>query len=126
MWARVIEVILGCWLAVSPFIFRHNPEDQVLWFNDLLSAMVVIVLALVSFWPQLRFAHVANLAVALWLIAFGFWGSPYPALPALQNDIVIGLLLIMFAIVPNDTNRPPQPWRDFLTKERERIALDQS
>lgn len=116
MWARIVEVMLGCWLAVSPFVFRHNPADRVLWFNDLLSALAVVVLALVSFWPPLRFAHVANLAIALWLIAFGFW-APYPTPPALQNDIVVGLLLLMFAIVPNHANQPPRPWREFLTKK---------
>ncbi len=117
MWARIVEVMLGCWLAVSPFIFRHSPEDRVLWFNDLLSATVVVLLALLSFWSPLRFAHVANLAVALWLIAFGFWAFPYPTPPALQNNVVIGLLLLMFAVIPNEANRPPRPWRDFLTKQ---------
>jgi hypothetical protein len=111
MWARTIEVMLGSWLALSPFIFRHGGDDKVLWFNDLLSAMAIIVLALVSFWPPLRFAHLASLAIAVWLIAFGFWSSPYPAPPALQNDIVIGLLLLMFAIIPNETNLPPREWR---------------
>lgn len=116
MWARTIEVMLGCWLAVSPFIFRHTAEDRILWFNDLFSAMAVIVLALVSFWPPLRFAHVANLVIALWLIAFGFWAFPYPTPPALQNDIVMGLLLLMFAIIPNEATRPPRPWRDFVAQ----------
>lgn len=118
MWARVIEVMLGCWLAMSPFIFRHGAGDRVLWFTDLFSAIAVIVLALVSFWPPLRFAHVGNLVVALWLIAFGFWASPYPALPALQNDIIVGLLLAMFAIIPNEATRPPRPWRVFFARER--------
>lgn len=110
MWARVVEVMLGCWLAVSPFVFRHSSEDRVLWFNDLFSALGVIVLALVSFWSPMQFAHVANFAVGLWLIAFGFLGSPYPTPPALQNDIVVGLLLLMLAIIPNHATRPPQPW----------------
>jgi hypothetical protein len=114
MWARVIEVTLGCWLAMSPFIFRHSAEDRVLWFNDLFASIVVIMLALVSFWSPLRFAHVANLGIALWLIGFGFWASTYPAPPALQNNIVVGMLLLMFAIVPNKATRPPRPWRDFL------------
>ncbi len=111
MWARVIEVMLGCWLAMSPFIFRHAADERVLWFNDLLSALAVVVLALVSFSPQLRCAHLAILVVALWLIGFGFWPSAYPAPPALQNDIVVGLLLLMFAIIPNEANLPPRPWR---------------
>lgn len=126
MWARVIEVMLGCWLAVSPFIFRHPAGDQVLWLNDLFSATAVIVLALVSFWPPLRFAHVANLAIALWLIAFGFWAFPYPAPPALQNDIVVGLLLLMFAIVPNEATLPPRPWRDFMASRRNNVSLPES
>lgn len=123
MWARIVEVMLGCWLAVSPFIFRHNPADRTMWLNDLLSALAVVVFALVSFWRPLRLAHVANVAVALWLIAFGFW-APYPPALALQNDIVIGLLLLMFAIVPNHANQPPRPWRRFLTKNGGVVASD--
>jgi hypothetical protein len=111
MWGRVIELILGCWLALSPFIFRHPGDETVLWFSDLFSALAVIVLALVSFWPPLRYAHVAIVVVALWLIGFGFWASGYPAPPALQNDIMVGLLLLMFAIIPNEANLPPRAWR---------------
>jgi hypothetical protein len=111
MWARIIEVMLGCWLAVSPFIFRHAADEKVLWLNDLFSALAVIMLALISFWPPLRYAHVAIVVVALWLIGFGFWASGYPAPPALQNDILVGLLLLMFAIIPNEANLPPPAWR---------------
>jgi SPW repeat-containing protein len=114
MWARVIEVMLGCWLAMSPFIFRHSADETVMWLNDLFSALAVIVLALVSFLPRWRYAHVAIILVALWLIGFGFWASAYPIPPALQNDIVVGLLLMMFAIIPNEANLPPQAWRSLL------------
>jgi hypothetical protein len=126
MWARVIEVMLGCWLAMSPFIFRHNAEDRVLWVNDFSSATVVIVFALVSFWPPLRFAHLANLGTALWLIAFGFWAFPYPTPPALQNDILVGLLLLMFAIIPNEATRPPQSWRNFLESRDAHTSLPEA
>lgn len=126
MWARVIEVMLGCWLALSPFIFRHSAEARTLWFNDLFAAVVVIMLALVSFWPPLRFAHVANLVIALWLIAFGFWAAPYPSPPALQNDIVVGLLLLMFAIIPNQATRPPRPWRVFFARKLGDMSLPRS
>lgn len=111
MWARVIEIMLGCWLAVSPFVFRHAADEKVLWLNDLFSALAVIILALISFWPPLRYAHVAIVLVALWLIGVGFWASSAPAPPALQNDILVGLLLLMFAIIPNQANLPPPAWR---------------
>lgn len=126
MWTRVIEVMLGCWLAMSPFIFRHAAEERVLWINDLLSATAVIVLAVVSFWSPLRLAHVANFVIGLWLIAFGWWTSSYPAEPALQNDIVVGILLLMLAILPNQASLPPRPWRDFLIRERQSARRQES
>ena len=125
MWPRVVEVMLGCWLAVSPFIFRHAAENRILWFTDLLSATAVIVFALLSFWFPLRFAHVANLVIGLWLIAFGFWGSAYPTPPALQNHIVVGSLLLMFAIIPNEAAKPPVSWRAFFDKQRDNESQPQ-
>jgi hypothetical protein len=126
MWARVVEVMLGCWLAVSPFIFRFTSEDRVLWFNDLFSALGIIVFALASFWPPTQFAHVVNFAIGLWLIAFGFLASAYPTPPGLQNDIVVGLLLLMLSIIPNHASHPPRPWHDFLARRFNRASLPES
>ena len=64
MWARVVEFMLGCWLAVSPFVFRHG-DDSVLWATDFVAASLVIVLALLSYWPPLRYAHLGTMLVAL-------------------------------------------------------------
>lgn len=123
MWARVVEVLLGCWLALSPFIFRHTAEDRDMWRNDFGCAVVVITLALVSFWRPLRYAHLALVLVAFWLIGFSYVVSPRPAPPALQNDAMIGWLLLLFAIVPNQASLPPDGWRNFIaeTKTRERM-----
>jgi hypothetical protein len=103
MWARVIEVMLGLWLAVSPFVFRHAADNTTLWINDFACGFAVVTLALVSFWRPLRYAHLAIALVALWLIVYGFI-TPYPAPPASQNHILLGLVLVMFAIIPNDTS----------------------
>jgi hypothetical protein len=113
MWARVIEVMLGCWLAVSPFIFRHAAEETALWRTDLGCALAVVALALLSFWHPLRRAHLAIGLVALWLVGFGYLASPRPVPPAFQNDLVVGLLLLMLAIIPSEASLPPERWRDF-------------
>lgn len=117
MWARVVEVMLGCWLAISPFIFNHPVEKSVWWMNDLCSGFAVITLALLSFWNPIRYAHLALVLVALWLIGLGYLAAPYPTPPALQNDLMVGLLLLMFAIIPNEASLPPKKWRDFWMKE---------
>jgi hypothetical protein len=110
MWARVVEVMLGLWLLISPFIFGHSAGNTGLWINDLVCGFLLMTLALLSFWHPLRYAHLAIGIVALWLIAFGFF-VPYPAPPASQNHILLGLVLLMFAIIPNDANLPPPSWR---------------
>jgi hypothetical protein len=117
MWARVVEVMLGCWLAISPFIFNHPVENGSWWMNDLSSGFAVVILALLAFWTPMRHAHLALVLVALWLIGFGYLAASYPTPPALQNDLIIGLLLLMFAIIPNEASIPPKKWRDFWIKE---------
>lgn len=111
MWSRVVEVMLGCWLAVSPFVFRHGGDDTAFWVNDLSCASAVILLALVSWWHPLRHAHVLIAGVGLWMIAFGYlhFGGPIP--PAVQNNVLMGLLLVMFGVIPNRASEPPASWR---------------
>ena len=110
MWARVVEVMLGLWLVISPFIFGHAATDRTLWINDLGCGFLIVTLALLSFWCPLRYAHLGIGVVGLWLIVFGFQ-SLHPAPPASQNHILMGLLLMMFAIIPNDADLPPRSWR---------------
>jgi hypothetical protein len=122
MWARVVEVMLGFWLVISPFIFGHYPADRALWMNDLICGSAVVLLAFLSFWflPFLRFvryAHVLILGVALWLIGFGYFRGGYPASPGYQNDIFLGLILLLPAIIPNQASQPPPSWRRYYQKQ---------
>jgi hypothetical protein len=111
MWARVVELMLGVWLAVSPFVFQHGPDAPALWANDLGCATAVIALSLLSFWRRLAYAHLVTIGVALWLVGFGYAASSTLAAPAFQNEILVGLVLLMLAIVPNEASQPPPPWR---------------
>lgn len=109
MWARVVEFILGCWLAVSPFVFRHG-DTTLFWAADFVAASAVISLALLSYWPPLRHIHLAIAIVAAVMILFGRFASGVAPGPGFQNHIVVGLLLLMFALVPNNASQPPNTW----------------
>jgi len=110
MWPRVVEFMLGCWLAISPFVFRHGPSDTLYWVADFLAATLVIVLALISYWKPARRAHLLIIVVATGMILYGRFGGSHPLDAALQNHIVTGLLLLMFAIIPNEAFQPPLGW----------------
>ena len=118
MWPRVVEVMLGCWLVLSPFIFRQAAEQWGLWLNDMSCGAAVVAMALLSWWPACRRAHLAIIGVGLWLVGFGYL-SPPPAPPASQNDILVGVLLLMFAILPSEASLPPRSWRAYWAGEPE-------
>ena len=112
MWARTVEIMLGFWLMASPFIFRAETLA-----NDLLCGLLVIVFGLLAYWNRTEWAHFLTLGVSIWLIGFGYWAG-HPAPPEAQNQIVVGLLLGMFAIIPNRTNELPESWQKFYAKQR--------
>ena len=108
MWARLIEILLGLWLMASPFVFRSGGSLT----NDVLCGLSVVILGFLSFWNRTAQAHYLSLLVAGWLIGFGYLAG-YPAPVSAQNHIIAGLLLGMFAIIPNDVNELPAAWRRF-------------
>jgi hypothetical protein len=105
--------MLGVWLMISPFVFRHAAGDTFLWVNDLGCGLLVIVLSCLAFWGPARHARLATVGVALWLVARAYVAAGHPAAPALQNELLVGLLLAMFAIIPNEAGEPPRSWRPF-------------
>ena len=111
MWARTAEVMLGLWLAASPFIFGHLPAERGLWWSDFASALLIVTLSLFSFWNRSRRAHLLNIGVALWLVGFGYFGFGGAPPPGAQNELLVGLLLLMLAIVPSQATLPPVAWR---------------
>lgn len=116
MWARIVECMLGIWLLMSPFIFHHTDDALGLWINDLAVGCILVVLSLASYWRPTAWAHWLILPVAMWLIGFGRFGSTPPLAGSLQNEIIVGLLLLIFAIIPNHASCPPHEWEPSTSK----------
>lgn len=116
MWARVVEMMTAVWIAVGPFVF-HVQDDLTLLWLDLGIAMLISTLASLSYWKPTQHAHLSILLVALGLIAWGRFAE-IPPPPAHQNHIIVGLLLLMIALIPNNASDPPESWQEFLFKPR--------
>lgn len=112
MWSRVVEAMLGCWLLMSPFIFHHPANEVGWWLTDLGAGLAAIVFGLFSYWPRTRQAHLLMLIVAAWLIAFAYWQTDGNAAPAQQNEAILGLLMLMFPLIPNHAAYPPRSWEE--------------
>ncbi len=113
MFARVIEFMLACWLAISRFIFHYTPEESFLWKNDLVCATLIALFALLSFAEKLNKMHLCTLAVGLWLMGMSYSNFPMEATPPLENYFALGMLLLMLAIIPSHSHLSPRTWRNF-------------
>ena len=86
MWSRVVEIMFGWWLLISPFVFGHESGETTLWVNDLACGSAVIAFGLSSYWRPTRHAHLLTIGVSLWLIVFAYWhGFTSPLV-----DVVMG------------------------------------
>lgn len=115
IWPRILEIVLGCWLLMSPFIFGHYPDRRELWLSDMICGALVLLISSSSISVRLRRLYLLNLGVALWIMIHAYLQSPPPhhAPPAIQNELITGLILLMVAIIPSDTSRPPREWQEF-------------
>lgn len=112
MWPRVAELMLGLWLVLSPLIFRNTPSVGEVAVIDVTAGSLVVLMAILSFWRPTAGAHFVTIAIALGLGLYGYFGFERPGPPVAQNEITLALLLLLLAIIPNEANEPPVPWRE--------------
>jgi hypothetical protein len=110
MWSRVIEILFGAWLCASPFLFGHSASNLAWSINDMATGACIMVFGLLSFWQPTRRAHLFTLLVAFWLIGFAYYHGFGDAPSASQNQLAVGLMLLMFAVIPNHASDPPRTW----------------
>jgi hypothetical protein len=111
MWPRVAELVIGLWILTSPWVLADNPGA---WhIHSLICGLAVVILSVLSFWPRLKRAHLAEIPIGLWVIAFTYFGSTHPASAIAQSDLLAALFLLNFAIIPSQANLPPDSWREF-------------
>ena len=119
MWPRIVEVMLGIWLTVSPFIFRLEPQQTTVWIVDLLAGALVMIFALIAVWPRFSKVRLAVTGLGILLALWGYFQTR-PIAAFHQNHIALGLLLVMLSIIPGQASLPPVPWRSAAMKKNER------
>ncbi|HEX5051304.1 MAG TPA: hypothetical protein VFZ65_06000 [Planctomycetota bacterium] len=110
-WARYGELVLGAWLACSPFVLA-SPAPAAGWVLDAAVGAAAAVGAVLSLRRPARRTHFVTLAAATGLVLVAILaGSGGAAEPARQSRLLTGLVLMMLAIVPTDAASPPPAWR---------------
>lgn len=115
MWPRVVEVMLGLWLALGPLIFRLEPGDRALIANHVVFGAATVIASLIAI--RVSFLRVVTIAIGLWLLGYGYVAGGYPAAPGYQNLLIVGALVGMLGLVPTDCLEPPLSWREYYGRQ---------
>lgn len=116
MWPRIVEVMLGLWLVLSPLIFRLETRELALIANHLVYGAALVIAALLAL--RVRFLRVVTVAIGLWLIGYGYGAGGYPPAPGYLNLIVTGVLVGALGLIPTDCLEPTQSWREYYASQR--------
>jgi hypothetical protein len=111
LWPRIIEAILGCWLVLAPFVLDYAATSPTAVRIDMAAGALLIATSLGSMAERFRYARFGTAALACGLIAVAYLTAGQPAGAPQQNEMITGLLVLMFSIIPNEANQPPRSWR---------------
>jgi hypothetical protein len=117
MWGRVIEFMLGVWLAISWVIFDYKDHTGFLW-HDYIFFFLIASFSLLSYYAPWRHLHLMNFLVALWLAFFSYFTREIGFEKQAQNYMTLAWLLLIFSIIPIHSRYPPYPWMKFLTNQK--------
>ena len=95
MWKSETIGLLGVWLLVAPFVLASSTAHV---FNNWLVGLIVTDVALaMSSWKS--WERPIATAAGIWLFICGFVPSMLQGRALVQNDLVLGVVLIVCAIV---------------------------
>jgi hypothetical protein len=106
--ARVINAVLGVWLLVSVFVWRHSLVQQTnVWVTGVLA--VAFAFIAYAFEPKVRYL---NALLALWLFGSSLALSPTTR-ATMWNGLIVSLLMLAASLTPgggsrSTTGRPPR------------------
>jgi hypothetical protein len=110
MWARLCEMLLGAWLAASPFILPTEGSPRWILMNETVCGALCIAVAAVACLSPRRPWNLLQIPLGLWFASAAYFTSPSPATANAQNDLLTAFFLLNFAIIPTRTSNPPPEW----------------
>jgi len=100
MWGQIFNIGLGIWLMAAPQLldYHHVAAD-----NDHIIGPVVTSFAIIALSGCTTAVGKYNIPLGAWLL-FAPWVLDYDKDISIANDIVTGVLIIIFALFKRTTN----------------------
>jgi len=97
-WQDWLNLLLGAWLFVSPWVMRYaDPTSHAAWNAWLLGAAIVIFAAVAVSMPK-AWEEAVNIALGVWLVVSP-WALRFSDQANVRlNAVIVGLLVMALAI----------------------------
>jgi hypothetical protein len=96
-WRDAANLVLGLWLAISPWALSHMTEARPSW-NALIVGVIIAVAAAAALVAFHKWEEWVNVVLAVWLIASPFVLEFATHAAAMWNHIIVGLLVGILAL----------------------------
>ena len=96
-WRDVANLILGIWLAISPWALSYMADATPAW-NAYIVGIVIAVAAAAAIMAFHQWEEWTNVALAIWLIVSPFLLGYAMLSNALWNQIVLGIIIGILAL----------------------------
>lgn len=103
-WEDWVNLVIGVWLFVSPWILGFTGETAAAWNAYLLGIATVVFTAFALYMPR-RWEEWANSIIGLWMV-LSPWLLGYAAVTgATWNAVVAGILLLGISLEATRSSR---------------------
>jgi hypothetical protein len=113
-----MELGLGIWLLLCPWILPYHPGGE----RFAILGLLLVGASIASVFRPGKRIHAIVPAAGVALIAISVLTAPHPLPPLLQNNVIVGLVLLMLGVVPDRAFEPPRRWRELEARTRSREA----
>jgi hypothetical protein len=95
-WQDIANLVLGLWLALSPWALGFITENSATW-NAQIVGLAIAVLALAALWAFQKWYEWANAALGAWLIVSPDILGFVTLQAAMWNQAIVGILVAALA-----------------------------
>lgn len=108
-WQDPVNLVLGVWLAVSPWALSHQTEMTPTW-NAVIVGALIAALALFEFFKLMAWEEWASVALGAWLVVSP-WILGFVGLTAAQwNAVLVGAAVAVLALWVLGTDKSIGGW----------------
>ncbi len=95
-WQDWLNVILGVWLFLSPWILGFSGAGNAAW-NAWIIGVAIVVFAAIAVSTPRQWEEIVNLLLGIWMVISPWVLACAGTRAAEANAIIVGLLVILFA-----------------------------